>query len=154
MPKIVIEGPALPRIIERAKREGWVAFDIETMPENPDEPWTGKDPTRARLRTMSFGFEDEGFSFFWAEQSSATKAKVRDLLADPRVVKVGMNIVWFDNRVLARYGLRVAPFEDCRDKRRAISTTSRLSLAYQATQYLDVMPWKQEKDEESEDGAK
>ena len=79
---------------------------------------------------------------------------VRDLLADRKIVKVGINIIWFDLPVLERYGLKVAPFDDCRDKRRAISSTSRLSLAYLATQYTDAPPWKAEKDEESEDGTK
>ena len=153
-PKITIEPGNMGRIVERAKREGWVAFDIETMPANYEEPWTGKDPTRAQLRTLSFGWPDEGFSFFWADASHLVQTLVRDLLVDPRVVKVGMNVIYFDNRVLARYGMTVTPFEDCRDKRRAISSTSRLSLAYQATQYTDCPPWKSEKDVESEDSVK
>ena len=153
-PKITINGPMMGRIVERAKREGWVAFDIETMPANYEEPWTGKDPTRAQLRTLSFGWPDEGYSFFWKETTGHGRDMVRDLLADRRVVKVGINIVWFDLRVLARYDLPVRPFEDCRDKRRAISSTSRLSLAYLATQYTDAPPWKAEKDEESEDDSK
>lgn len=139
---------------KRADREGWVAFDIETMPANYEEPWTGKDPTRAQLRTLSFGWEDEGFSFFWNDMSTAGRQRVKALLSDPLIVKVGINIIWFDLRVLERYGLKVAPFDDCRDKRRAISSTSRLSLAYLATQYTDAPPWKAEKDEESEDGTK
>ena len=141
-------------IVNRARKEGWISFDIETMPANYEEPWTGKDPTRAQLRTLSFGWPDEGHSFFWAEIPQSAQRHVAALLVDPRVVKVGINIVWFDLRVLARYKLPVTPFEDCRDKRRAISSTSRLSLAYLATQYTDAPPWKAEKDEESEDGAK
>lgn len=153
-PKITIDQGNMGRIYNRAKAEGWVAFDIETMPANYEEPWTGKDPTRAQLRTLSFGWPDEGYSFFWGNTEGYAREAVRDLLADRRVVKVGINIVWFDLRVLARYDLPVRPFEDCRDKRRAISSTSRLSLAYLATQYTDAPPWKAEKDEESEDDSK
>lgn len=156
-PNIVIHGGQTEPIVEiarRAVREGWVAFDIETMPANYEEPWTGKDPTRAQLRTLSFGWPDEGHSFFWKDIPQSAQRHVAFLLSDPRVVKVGINIIWFDLRVLARYGLPVTPFEDCRDKRRAISSTSRLSLAYLATQYTDAPPWKAEKDEESEDDSK
>lgn len=153
-PKIVIDGEFWAQVEARAIREGWIAFDIETMPENPEEPWTGKDPTRARLRTLSFGWEDEGFAFLWADQTPEVQAAVRRLLADQRVVKWGQNIVWFDNRVLARYGMPVTPFEDTRDLRRAVSSTSRLSLAYQATQYTDAPPWKSSQDAESEDVSK
>lgn len=152
-PKIVIT-PHIPYIAGRARREGWVAFDIETMPLSPEEPWTGKDPTRARLRSLSFGWEDEGFAFFWDTLPAKDKAAVKALLTDPHITKVGMNIIWFDNRVLARYGIDVFPIEDCRDKRRAISSTSRLSLAYQATLYTDAVPWKAEKDDASEDSTK
>ena len=155
-PKITLVSASgqIAGIYLRAKKEGWVAFDIETMPANYEEPWTGKDPTRAQLRTLSFGWGDEGFSFFWKDTATHGQEMVRDLLIDPKVVKVGINIIWFDLRVLARYGLKVTPFDDCRDKRRAISSTSRLSLAYLATQYTDAIPWKEMKDEESEDGSK
>lgn len=153
-PNITITDVRVDEIYTEALHRGWVAFDIETMPCSPEEPWTGKDPTRALLRTLSFGWEDRGFAVFWSDLSEHSRRVVRSLLSDPEVKKVGMNIIWFDNRVLARYGMTVAPFEDCRDLRRAISSTSRLSLGYQATLYTDAPPWKAEQDAESEDANK
>lgn len=145
------------KIYRRARKEGWVAFDIETSPVGDGTPWTGKDPTQAKLRTLSFGWPDEGYAFFWDPMAPDGKTMARQMLADPAIVKVGVNLLWFDIRVCARNGIVVTPFEDCRDKRRAISSTSRLSLAYLATQYTDAPPWKADKkskhaEEEDEEG--
>jgi uracil-DNA glycosylase family 4 len=138
----------------RAAKEGWVAYDIETAPAHPEAPWTGKDPTQAKLRTLGFGWEDVGHSFFWQEADISVKVAAIRLLQDPRVTKVGINVIYFDNPVLARNGVVVAPFFDIRDARRALSSTSKLSLAYQSTLYTDVHPWKQEKSDEEEDSQK
>lgn len=148
LPEIVLTGNLTEPVMEmcrRAVKEGWVAFDIETSPVGDGTPWTGKDPTQAKLRTLSFGWPDVGYAFFWDGLPWRAKHAVELLLKDPRVVKVGVNLEWFDRRVCIRHGLLVTPFEDCRDKRRAISSTSRLSLAYLATQYTDAPPWKADK---------
>jgi uracil-DNA glycosylase len=144
----------LMEVVRRANAEGWVAFDIETAPTGSEEPWTGKDPTRAKLRTISLGWPDFGYSFFVDRVGREAMSAMTKLLASDKVLKVGHNIVWFDNRVLARHGLPVSNFIDTRDLRRSISSTSRLSLAYLATRYTDAPPWKVEKDEEAEDGTK
>jgi hypothetical protein len=49
---------------------------------------------------------------------------------------------WFDMRVLSRYGIKVNNMADTRDMRRAISVTSRLSLGYMGSLYLDIEDWK------------
>jgi hypothetical protein len=144
----------LMEVVRRALAEGWVAFDIETAPTGSEEPWTGKDPTRAKLRTISLGWPDFGYSFFVDRAGREAMSAMARLLASDKALKVGHNIVWFDNRVLARHGLPVSNFIDTRDLRRSISSTSRLSLAYLATRYTDAPPWKVEKDEEAEDGTK
>lgn len=153
-PTIKIDEDGLSACLRTVYERKWVAFDIETMPVGKDEPWTGKDPTRARLRTISLGWEDVGYAFLWAALSPTGQEAVRAALQNPDVVKVGMNIVWFDNRVLERYGIAVTNFIDCRDLRRAMSSTSRLSLAYQTALCTDAPPWKSHKDEEAEDAGK
>lgn len=144
----------LTAVRERALREGYVCYDIETLPETWEEPWTGKDPTRAKFRTLSFGWPDVGYSFFWNDVGPETQKQARLILGDTRYDKVGINVIWFDNRVLARYGIEVCRFEDCRDLRRALSSTSRLSLAYLATLYTDAEAWKSAQDDEAEDDSK
>lgn len=151
-PRVVIDGVNLDEIHARARSLTYVAFDIETAPVNAERPWTGKDPTQARLRTLGFGWGDVGYSFFWNESPESMRQKARAILADPKVVKVGINIVYFDNRVLLREaGVRVWPYFDVRDARRALSSTSRLSLAYQTSLYTDAPAWKAAKDAETEE---
>lgn len=127
---------------------GEVAVDIETGPARPDEPWTGKDPTRATLRTIAVGNTDSGVSCHWDACSSGVRAAVARILADPLVRKIFHNGPWFDLRVLARYGLPVTNWEDSRDLRRAISSTSRLSLRYLGSIYCDISDWKGEDEDE------
>ena len=64
------------------------------------------------------------------------------MLLDAELVKVYHNGPWFDLRVLDRYGLNTANWEDTRDLRRAISSTSRLSLGYLGSLYCDIPAWK------------
>jgi len=154
-PSVRIKGVDVNEIYARARREGWVSYDIETMPASSDRPWTGKDPTQARLRTLGFGWEDVGYSFFWNDTSYSQRKIACNLLDDPRIVKVGINVVYFDNPVLLREaGVAVKPYFDVRDARRALSSTSKLSLAYQTTLYTDAPAWKAAKDEDSEEGNK
>lgn len=142
LPTLTVEGVSIAHIVARAKLEGWVAFDIETMPAESSRPWTAKDATLAVLRTISLGWPDAGYAFLVEDLSHEDFKRVADLLADEGVTKVGQNIIWYDNRVLARHGITVRNFEDCRDLRRAISSTSPLSLGYMATLCTDAPPWK------------
>lgn len=131
-----------------AESGGTVAVDIETGPSRSDEPWTGKDPTRALLRTIAIGNKNGGVSCHWDSADSATRAAVAGILRDDATIKVFHNGPWFDLRVLARYGLPVARWEDSRDLRRALSSTSRLSLRYLGSLYCDIRNWKDEEEDE------
>lgn len=136
---------------KRALRTGeYVAVDIETRPESGDSVgFTGKDPTRCRLKAVGLGFCDEGLSFIWREGLPSVRRALRNLLADQRVTKTFHNGDWFDLRVLSRYGIRVRSVFDTRDARRAVSSTSPLKLSHCASVYTDYVPWKEnESDEE------
>lgn len=127
-----------------------VATDIETRPEAGDaDGFTGKDPTRCRLKAVGLGFADEGLSFIWRDAGPALRRAVRRLLQDPRITKVFHNGDWFDLRVLRRYGVPVRNVFDTRDARRAVSSTSPLKLSHCVSVYTDFPPWKEgESDDE------
>lgn len=128
-----------------------VSIDIETAPETEDTPWTGKDPTRCRLRTMGMGISTWGLSFQWDTASPEMKTATARLLADPKIIKVTQNGPWFDHRVLLRYGMKVVNWDDIRERRKAIAANGPLSLAYMTSLYDDAPPWK-ENDEDDEKG--
>lgn len=85
---------------------GVLSIDIETAPESPELPWTGKDPTRAKLRTMGMGLATWGLSFRWDTASEELKALTKQIIEDVNITKVTQNGIWFDHRVCARYGMR------------------------------------------------
>lgn len=126
---------------QRLSRSTWFAVDIETTapPTNPE--W-GKDPTRAYLKTIAFGVPDSAVSLHWESADYETKKLVMQLLEWDQLAKVFHNGPWFDLRVQERYGLVVNNWEDTRDLRRAISSTSRLSLGYLGSLYCDIPAWK------------
>lgn len=127
-----------------------LAVDIETAAAAKDRPWTGKDPTQARMKTIAIGTSSGGVSVYWPTIDADTRKAIYDILIDPQVIKVFHNGPWFDIRVLAREGLPVVNWEDTRDYRRALSSTSRLSLRYLGSLYCDISNWK---DEETEGDA-
>ncbi|MHB1099586.1 MAG: DNA polymerase [Burkholderiales bacterium] len=129
-----------------------LAVDIETAPANSSESWTGKDPTRAKLKTIAIGTTEGGVSVYWADAPENVREIIRDILADPRILKVFHNGYWFDLRVMARSGIPVENVEDSRDLRRALSSTSRLSLQYLGSLYCDISNWKDEEADDNPDG--
>lgn len=118
-----------------------IACDIETRPESKEEPWTGKDPTRAKLKSIGLGNKKWGLSFLWSDRSWPIIQVLRELFATRTII--GHNIFYFDQRILGRYGFRIKCIEDTRDARRALSSTSKLSLAYLSSLYNDTNPWKE-----------
>lgn len=126
-----------------------LAVDIETGAASSDEPWTGKDPTRARLKTIAIGTPDGGVSCMWDEADADTKRVIKLLMLDKSIRKVFHNGPWFDLRVMARHGIPVVNWEDTRDLRRALSATSRLSLRYLGSLYCDISNWKDEEEDDS-----
>ena len=133
---------------EKLRRQGLegvpLAVDIETGAENSDEPWTGIDPTRARLKTIAIGTTEWGVSVCWADAPATVQETIRRILACEGILKVFHNGPWFDLRVLHRYKLPVRRWEDSRDLRRALSSTSKLSLRYLGSLYCDISNWKDE----------
>ena len=127
-----------------------LAVDIETAPAEGAGPWTGKDPTQARLKTIAFGNIERGLSCRWDGCGDYTRQVVRELLVDTSLVKIFHNGPWFDIRVLARYGMPVNNWHDSRDLRRALSSTSKLSLGYLGSLYCDIPNWKQDEAEAAE----
>lgn len=148
MPRAVLK-PTIKQIAKLAS-EPFITVDIETGAATRAFPWTGKDPTQATLKVIGLGTANVGYSMWWADQSDEMKVLVRRLLRDPRIVKVMQNGYWFDRRILKRFGFTIRNVRDTRDIRRALSTTSRLSLGYMASTYLDVPPWKEKADDGKE----
>lgn len=132
--------------------EPWFTCDIETAACHPEEPWTGKDPTRALLKMVGFGTEDRCVSIAWDQATGAVRTRVKSLLESRSFLKVFQNGPWFDARVLKRYGIRVRRAMDIRDMRRAQSSTSRLSLGYMGSLYTLTDNWKAKDATEDEDG--
>lgn len=131
-----------------------VAVDIETGPEKDDMPWTGKDPTRAKLRSIAFGIDDYSIAIHIEKCSTPVWDEVVKFLNDTSIRRVYHNGWWFDLRVLARYTRSpdlTKNIFDTRDARRAVSVTSELSLRNLVSLYTDYEPWKEK---ESSDGEK
>lgn len=118
-----------------------ISVDIETTSPGSNPEW-GLDPTRASLKTIALGRPDYAVSLSWSLSDYASRKLIAGILADPRYVKVLHNGPWFDLRVLKRYDLPVENWEDTRDLRRALSSTSRLSLGYLGSMYCDIHAWK------------
>lgn len=120
----------------------FVACDIETAPGDFDRPWTGKDPTQARLKTIAFGTAQHAVAVEWVNVGQERHVAVARLLADMSLLKIFHNGTWFDIRVLERYGMTIRNYMDTRDMRRVLVSTSKLSLQYVASVYTDFPAWK------------
>lgn len=131
----------------RRLRSNWFTVDIETTAP-PEHPEWGLDPVRATLKTISFGAPDMAVSCSWTLADYATRKFIMDSLADSFYLKIFHNGPWFDLRVQQRFGLLVNNWGDTRDLRRAISSTSRLSLGFLGSLYCDIHAWKLDDDNE------
>lgn len=112
----VVDETALDRWIVNARHQGWVAIDTET---------TGVDATRAELVGVSMALQPNlacyipvahGGTDMFAEKPAQLDrdlviAKLKPLLEDPAVLKIGHNIK-YDLIVLSRCGIEVAPYDD------------------------------------------
>lgn len=134
--------------VAKVATHGYVTVDVESAPRGRHEPWTAKDPDRARLRCIGLGNRNWGLSFLWTEKSSPVADAIRGLLLDPKIKKVGHNAIWYDWPLLKRYNFHAKNIADTRDARRALSSTSRLGLKYLATLYDDPIPWSEEEEDE------
>lgn len=106
MPRITIKPTV--RDIKALLKEAnnVVGCDIETGPAHPDMPWTGKNPTQAKLRCISLGSEHWGLAYWWGTDTQVQGAIIR-VLEDERVTKVFHNGWFFDIPVLKRHGINV-----------------------------------------------
>lgn len=119
-----------------------VAVDIETGPETGDyEGSTGKDPTRASLKTIAFGTCDYAVAMQWPSHNGVW-AIAQEILSNLLITKVFHNGNYFDLRIMRRYGIIVVSTKDTREIRRALVSTSGLSLRYLAQTYCDYPDWK------------
>lgn len=148
-PEQLIIDPTVDHVKALAAK-GWLTVDIETKPVHKARPWTGKDPTQARLKTLGMGCEEWAFSHLWVG-NGPVKKEIKRVLEDPSILKVLQNGVFFDIPVLKRYGMEVHNFVDTRDMRRATSTTSKVGLGPMAAIFLDWPNWKQAEEEELDD---
>lgn len=121
--------------------EGRVAVDVESAPRVPEERWTGKDPLRARLRTIGLGNARWGLSFEANEANEHLVRAARRVVHDSVVVT--QNGPWFDQRLLERNGFIIRRLVDTMHMRKALVVTSPASLAYLASLYDDAVPWKE-----------
>lgn len=127
-----------------SSRDTYFACDIETAPIGDDQPWTGKQPGQAALRSVAVSNGTKAISFHWPTASTQLKYAFMQLMAEPELDKVFHNGLSFDIPVLRRHGVEVlGRVQDTRDLRRALSSTSKLSLAHIASLYLDIAPWKE-----------
>lgn len=112
----VTDAAELDRWIEAARAQGWVAIDTET---------TELDAMRAGLCGVSLALAPNQACYvplahvgsdMFAERpvqldTDDVLARLKPLLEDPAVLKIGHNLK-YDLIVLARRGIRVAPYDD------------------------------------------
>lgn len=145
MPTVVTEPTIsdIERLQDEIKANGnIVAVDIETGAAEGDVDASGKDPTRARLKTIALGTSSYSVAMEWPIQNGIWD-KTRNILMDTTIAKVFHNGWFFDLRVLKRYGVEVNNIRDTRELRRALVATSPLTLRYLAQTYVDFPPWKE-----------
>lgn len=98
---------AIIRMLAKWLDAGSASVDIETGPLHPDEPWTGKQPMYARLRTIGIGDAKEGFSVCPTRTSPRALEAIKSFLRNADVEKVVMNGWLFDLPILRRHGFEV-----------------------------------------------
>ncbi|NNM78188.1 DNA polymerase I [Sphingomonas sp. ID1715] len=107
----------LDRWVEAARAQGFIAVDTET--DSKDQVHAGLvgvslalEPNKACYIPLGHGGGDLlGGDFPQQIPFDAAIARLKPLLEDPSVLKIGHNIK-FDLCVLARHGIHIAPFDD------------------------------------------
>lgn len=102
----------------------------------------------AQLRILGVGVGiGRGWGLSWDVKKLTPEVRrlLKHALADKTLQKVTMNGRAYDKVVLRKHGYPLrGPLHDIRDLRRALSSTSKLSLAHQASIYLKCRAWKAE----------
>lgn len=136
-------NPTLKQVKRIIKSSPFLSYDIESLPDKSGEEHTGLDPTRARLRMIGLGNTEEAFAYYWFRNDKEIEAEIKRALEAPRKIKVAINEIWFDDRVLKRYKILPTNVVGLREMRRSMSSTSPLSLAYITSIHTDAPPWKE-----------
>lgn len=166
LPKLLEDPPlkALQKLERIARKRGLpLSIDVEASPpKNGRKEWALL-PMYARLRTVGIGidyphkdkdgkqWDGLGLSWFFPLDKRVWRYILK-LFADPSLEKVCMNGFSYDVPMLERHGVKFGgTIHDIRDMRRAMVSTSRTSLAFQASIEKQCAPWKAEASEDDDD---
>lgn len=144
----------LDKLVEDCKRLGKpLAVDIENVGHHGTAEYA-LIPKYAKLTIVGVGADigtGVGFSWAWPPSYPVLQALKR-AFADPDLSKVACNGIGHDFPILRNHGFEInGELIDIRDARRALVSTSKVSLNYQAGIYLTVEPWKHLADFEDKD---
>jgi hypothetical protein len=162
-PKVEL-NPTVERLCEMitlaVEHELPLSTDVEAKPpDNGPKEWA-KLPAFAELRMVGVGIDLPtgrwALNWFWPIRQPRVWELFCQAMANPLIPKLFVNGDAYDIPMLERYGCRFARnssgllinVHDLADSRRAISSTSRVGLAAQASWYLRVRPWKAEATED------
>lgn len=138
-----------------------LSIDVESSPPDNGPKEQAKLPMLAQLRAVGVGIDDGsglGLSWFWPMPRDTWEC-FKAMCADSKLTKLFMNGDAYDIPILERHGAKFPRNEqgllinvhDIADSRRALSSTSFVSLEFQAGIYLCAPPWKAEARENDKD---
>ncbi|MDO8690534.1 MAG: DNA polymerase [Dehalococcoidia bacterium] len=140
---------ALKEFLDRP--HAFLVVDVETAPNVPDEDF---DPLIDILRCVGFGNTEEAVvvgllsidgktHIYTSEEEEELYTIIRDYLADVTKLKVGHNFRYYDTIVLERlYDVKINPSLDTIMIHSVIEAEMPHRLAFVASQYTDVVSWK------------
>ena len=129
-----------------------VAFDTETVPFDFGIPWA--EPMKQRLRCIVFSDGEEsllvgwlsvdGVTRFYSDEDYAELTQIiHDFLLDPEILKIGQNVMGYDNFVTKRYFDAVAePYLDTLPCHKSVEPELPHGLGYMGSIYTDAPSWK------------
>lgn len=98
---------AMVEAIDYARAKRITGFDTETgpKPEFADDPEAALDPYKAQIILLQLGDDERQYLIWWQTLSPEAQALFKDLLGDPEVRKVGVNLKFDLKMLLAQHGL-------------------------------------------------
>lgn len=133
------------RVLEAARRTGYVVFDIETAGFNPRAPNQGAlDPSRSQVLCIGFGTETHRADCFrWTPE---TNALTREIAGDSEITKVGQNSENFDIPYLEGKDISFrGPSFDTMQAFHLTNSSLPKDLAFISTFYADFPNWKEKR---------
>jgi DNA polymerase I-like protein with 3'-5' exonuclease and polymerase domains len=166
-PPLLLSDPPVERlkwmVAECKRRRIGLAVDIEARPPDRGPKEWALLPRWTKLRAFGVGIDIKhvdsrgkkhhgiGLSWYFPAHPLIW-GEFKRAMADPGLVKVFCNGWMFDIPALERHGCPVrGPIEDIREGRRALVSTSRTSLGFQAGIYTLCSAWKAEALEDEND---